>query len=144
MHSKYSLAKINLGEKLVLKTGLSVHYRGDHPEDELGQKAVKTLVNSLVCRGGSSAFRSFHRLPTLISSPVSCETWLLALENKRIARLPGPSPTGPGIDRSFPFSRFLLVACWWAGLMVKKFLCISTSFSWELREKYNRSVLRKA
>lgn len=50
------LAKIKLGKKNpVLKTGLSVYCQGDHPlEDEVGPKAVKTLVNSLVCLGGSS------------------------------------------------------------------------------------------
>lgn len=58
MHSKYSFGQNKAGEKNpVLKTGLSVSCRGDHPlEDEVGQKAVKTVVNSLVCLGGSSCF----------------------------------------------------------------------------------------
>lgn len=82
-----TLGQNKAGEKNpVLKTGLSVHYRGDHPlEDELGQKAVKTLVNSLVCRGGSSCIPArvpqtshAHQQPCPMCGNLAAGSWKIS------------------------------------------------------------------
>ena len=84
MHSKYSFGQNKAGEKNpVLKTGLSVYCQGDDPlEDEGGQKAVKTLVNSLVCQGCSSCSPArvpqtshAHQQPCLMCGNLAAGSW---------------------------------------------------------------------
>ena len=71
---------------------MSVYCQTTHPsEDEVGQKTVRTLVNSLVCLGGSSCFlaRVPESPPSLAAMPRVLKAGCWLLENKRATYLLG-------------------------------------------------------
>lgn len=86
------LAKITWKKNPVLASGMSVYCQTAHPsEDEVGQKTVRTLVNSVVCLGGSSCFLAGvpESLPSLAAMPHVLKAGCRLLENKHATYLLG-------------------------------------------------------